>query len=44
MVSPDQLTRFLASEEFTSKELWKRFKPIARQVESDDGVLIFSEV
>ena len=42
-VSYDQLTRFLASKEFTFKELWKQVKPIARQVESDDGVLIFDD-
>lgn len=42
-VSHDQLTRFLANEEFTSKELWKQVKLMVRQVESDDGVLIFDD-
>ncbi|MDM1249272.1 transposase [Acinetobacter sp. R933-2] len=40
-VSHDQVTRFLSGQSFTSKDLWKLVKPTLRQVESDEGVLIF---
>jgi hypothetical protein len=42
-ISHDQITRFLSKHEFTSKELWKKVKPIVREVESDDGCLIFDD-
>ena len=42
-VSHDQITRFLSNNEFTSKELWKRVKKTVREVESDDGCLIFDD-
>jgi hypothetical protein len=42
-VSHDQVTRFLASAEKTSADLWRLVKPLLRQVESDDGVLIVDD-
>lgn len=39
-VSHDRITRFLASEEMDSRELWPLVKPLARRVQSDDGVLV----
>ena len=42
-VSHDQITRFLSKNEFTSKELWKRVKKTVREVESEDGCLIFDD-
>jgi hypothetical protein len=42
-VSHDQVTRFLASPAKTSADLWRLVKPLLRQVESPDGVLIFDD-
>lgn len=42
-VSHDQITRFLSKNDFGSKELWKRVKKIVREVESEDGCLIFDD-
>jgi len=42
-ISHDKFTRFLADGELTSKDLWKQVKPVVREVESDDGVLIFDD-
>jgi len=42
-ISHDKITRFLASEDFSSKDLWKKVKKVVRQIESDDGVLIFDD-
>ena len=42
-VSHDRITRFLASEEMDSRELWRLVKPLARRVESDDGVLVIDD-
>ena len=39
-VSHDQITRFLAKRPFTSADLWQVVKPIVRQVQHPDGVLI----
>jgi hypothetical protein len=40
-VSHDQITRFLSKNEFTSKELWMKVKKTVREVESDEGCLVF---
>jgi len=40
-VSHDKITRFLSEEELGSKQLWLLTKPIIRQHEQDDAVLIF---
>jgi len=42
-VSHDQITRFLSKNEFTSKDLWKQVKPTVREVESEEGCLIFDD-
>ncbi|PWQ96851.1 IS701 family transposase [Leucothrix pacifica] len=42
-VNHDQITRFLSQQDFTSKELWKVIKRTAREIEADDGVLIFDD-
>ena len=42
-VSHDQITRFLSQEMYTSKDLWLQVKPTVRQVEREDGVLIFDD-
>jgi len=42
-VSHDQVTRFLASPPKTSADLWRIVKPMLRQVESSDGVLILDD-
>jgi len=40
-ISHDQVTRLLSSPAKTSADLWRVVKPLVRQVESDDGVLLF---
>jgi len=42
-VSHDQITRFLSSQEFTSKDLWGKVKATVRQIEQDNGYLIFDD-
>ncbi len=42
-VSHDRITRFLAFEEMDSRTLWRLVKPLARQFEADDGVLIVDD-
>jgi hypothetical protein len=43
-ISHDRITRFLASEEMDSRTLWRLVKPLARQVESEDGgVLVIDD-
>ena len=42
-ISHDQITRFLSQEDFTSKELWKVMKKSVREIETDDGILIFDD-
>jgi hypothetical protein len=42
-VSHDQVTRFLSSQDFTSKDLWQQVKSMVRAVENSDGVLIFDD-
>ena len=39
-ISHDAVTRFLASRPKTSADLWRVVKPLVRQVESDDAVLV----
>ncbi|USE34312.1 transposase [Endozoicomonas sp. SCSIO W0465] len=41
--SHDQFTRLLSNNEFTSRDLWLYVKPVVRQVECSDGVLIFDD-
>jgi putative transposase ISC1217 len=42
-ISHDQVTRFLASQPKTSADLWRVVKPLVRQVERDDAVLIIDD-
>jgi len=42
-VSHDQITRFLSKNEFGSKELWLEVKSTVREVESEEGCLIFDD-
>ena len=42
-ISHDQITRFLSQEDFDSKTLWQLVKPMVRDIEDADGVLIFDD-
>ncbi len=42
-VSHDQVTRFLSQEAYTSKDIWLQVKPTVRQIEREEGVLIFDD-
>jgi hypothetical protein len=42
-ISHDQVTRLLASTPKTSADLWRQVKPLVRQVEQSDGVLIIDD-
>jgi hypothetical protein len=42
-ISHDKITRFLSSEQYSSKDLWLLAKPMIRKIESTDGVLIFDD-
>jgi len=42
-ISHDQVTRFLGSQEFDSKHLWKMTKKTVRDIESEDGCLIIDD-
>lgn len=42
-ISHDQITRFLATKVKSSRELWQVVKPLVRQIESEEGVLIFDD-
>ena len=39
-VSHDKITRFLSQNDLDSKELWKLVKPVVREHEQENGVLI----
>ncbi len=43
LVSHDQITRFLASETQTGKDLWQIVKPLVRKVQSKNAVLIIDD-
>jgi hypothetical protein len=42
-VSHDQITRFLSSEPKRSADLWRIAKPLVRQIESPDGVIVIDD-
>lgn len=42
-ISHDQVTRFLAADDYDSKNLWHLVKPTLREIETDDGVLVFDD-
>ncbi len=43
-VSPDQITRFLSAQEYTSKDLWREVKWTIRSLEKKTGGLIFDDM
>lgn len=42
-VSHDQVARFLSERESTSKDLWGEVKSVVRDIESEEGCLIFDD-
>ena len=42
-ISHDKITRFLSQKELSSKQLWKLVKPVVREQEREDGVLIVDD-
>ena len=42
-VSHDQITRFLSGDRLTSKQLWKEVKSVVRDIQSEDGCIIFDD-
>ena len=42
-LSHDRISRFLNAEDFTSVHLWQLVKPLARQVQREDAVLIIDD-
>jgi IS4 transposase len=42
-VSHDQITRFLSSEPKRSADLWRIAKPLVRQMESNDGIIVIDD-
>src|SRR5690242_18733532 len=42
-LSHDKITRFLSEEDFTSADLWHLVKPLVRQVQQQDAVLIVDD-
>jgi len=42
-ISHDQVTRFLSGPQFSSVDLWRAVKPLIREIESADGVLIIDD-
>jgi hypothetical protein len=42
-ISHDKITRFLSAREFTSADLWQIVKPLVRQVERADALLIIDD-
>jgi hypothetical protein len=43
MISHDKITRFLSEKELDSKQLWKLVKPLVREKEEENGVLIVDD-
>ena len=42
-ISHDKITRFLSGRDFTSSDLWQLVKPLVRQVQCEDAVLVFDD-
>ncbi|MEQ1546761.1 MAG: IS701 family transposase, partial [Methyloglobulus sp.] len=42
-ISHDQVTRFLSWDDYDSKLLWRHVKKTVREIEQEDGVLIFDD-
>jgi hypothetical protein len=43
LVSHDQISRFLAGEKQTAKDLWRLVKPLVRKIQNDSAVLIIDD-
>jgi hypothetical protein len=43
-ISHDKITRFLSTNDFTSKTLWQKVKPLIRKYQTDDACLIFDDI
>ena len=43
-LSHDSISRFLSGNEFSSKDLWQKVKPLVRKHQSDDACLIFDDI
>lgn len=41
--SHDQITRFLAKEDASQKSYWQMIKPVVRQIEQDDGIIVVDD-
>lgn len=42
-ITHDKVTQFLSKREYTSKDLWLLVKPKLREIETDEGVVIFDD-
>jgi len=42
-ISHDKITRFLSTSDFTSADLWRLVKPLVRQIQSEEAVLIVDD-
>ncbi|OGU50286.1 MAG: transposase [Ignavibacteria bacterium RIFOXYB2_FULL_35_12] len=42
-ISHDKVTRFLSGEDFTSAKLWEIVKSTIREIENEEGVIIFDD-
>ncbi len=42
-ITHDKMTQFLSSREYTSKDLWQLIRPKLREIETDDGSIIFDD-
>jgi hypothetical protein len=42
-ISHDRITRLLSSNYITSRRLWSEVKPMCREIEQDDAVLIIDD-
>lgn len=43
IISHDKITRFLAADDYDSKQLWKMVKPTVRKIETDEGIFIVDD-
>jgi hypothetical protein len=43
-LSHDKITRFLSTNDFSSKTLWQKVKPLVRRHQTDDACLIFDDI
>lgn len=43
VISHDKITRFLAADDYDSKQLWKLVKPTIREIESAEGIFIVDD-